>query len=667
MKRAAIALAFLLMLVTVSAFSQSVVPPTMNFQGRLAKPDGTPVPDNAAQPITFRLFAAATGGTALWSQTGNVAVYNGAFAVVLDFSAGFTGTNTLASVFFSNPYLEIQVGNAAAISPRQTFRSVAYAFNAITANTVPNGSIGLNQLANGLLNFSNIAGQVTGSQIANGTITSANFASSVFPGLTPTQQAILGKFSLGAALGTASVTPTGINPQGIAISGNYCYVFNRGSNTLQIFDVTNPASPVLLNALGTATGSQPDVITVSGKYAYVPCYGSSTLQIFDVSNPAAPALVNRPTGTATGNKPAQCVVSGNYAYVTCYGSNTFQIFDVSNPANPTLINAPGTGPGTALDIICLAVASNYAYVTNQNSNTLKVYDVSNPAAPVLKSTTSTGAFPQVIVVVGNYAYLVCYNSNTLQIFNVSNPAAPVLVNGANGTTTGTNPQFVAVSGNYAYVTNYSGNTLQIFDVSNPANPVLTNTLATGTNPEGVAVSGNNIFIANKGSNTFQIFNMTSALNLAGTLNASGDVNANGTVRANGVALSSDARYKTHIATLNNSLDDVLNLRGVTYDFDREKWPAKHFPEGRQIGFIAQELEKVFPELVQTDANGYKSVMYQNLTPVLVEAIKMLKHDNDDLRAQVKELQAQAKENGDIKKQLAELAAALKKMQDEKKR
>ena len=55
-----------------------------------------------------------------------------------------------------------------------------------------------------------------------------------------------------------------------------------------------------------------------------------------------------------------------------------------------------------------------------------------------------------------------------------------------------------------------------------------------------------------------------------------------------------------------------------------------FTDTRQIGFSAQEVEKLFPEVVLTDANGYKSVDYGRLTPVLVEAIKELQKQIDTL-------------------------------------
>ena len=114
---------------------------------------------------------------------------------------------------------------------------------------------------------------------------------------------------------------------------------------------------------------------------------------------------------------------------------------------------------------------------------------------------------------------------------------------------------------------------------------------------------------------------------------------------------SDARYKTNIVALNNALEEILALRGVTYDYKRDDFKAMNFPQGKQVGFIAQELEKVLPELVHTDKEGYKSVDYIHVVPVLVEAIK----------AQQQKIDAQGKqlaEIAELKSQLAALTASL---------
>lgn len=63
-------------------------------------------------------------------------------------------------------------------------------------------------------------------------------------------------------------------------------------------------------------------------------------------------------------------------------------------------------------------------------------------------------------------------------------------------------------------------------------------------------------------------------------------------------------------------------------------------EGTQIGVIAQEVETVFPELVHTDKEGYKSVSYSNLVAPLIEAVKELKQQNETLNNRVEALEKQ---------------------------
>jgi hypothetical protein len=88
--------------------------------------------------------------------------------------------------------------------------------------------------------------------------------------------------------------------------------------------------------------------------------------------------------------------------------------------------------------------------------------------------------------------------------------------------------------------------------------------------------------------------------------------------------SSDSRLKTSIDSIPNTLNKIDSIQGVTYFWDKAKYPNRNFPDGKQIGVIAQDVEKVFPELVHTDAEGYKSVSYEKLSAVLIEAVKKQK-------------------------------------------
>lgn len=106
----------------------------------------------------------------------------------------------------------------------------------------------------------------------------------------------------------------------------------------------------------------------------------------------------------------------------------------------------------------------------------------------------------------------------------------------------------------------------------------------------------------------------------------------GTVNAScGVLVCSDIRYKKNILPLQNMLSKVMQLNGVSYYFKKEEFKDKNFNNNKQVGLIAQEVEKIYPELVQTDLEGFKSIDYAKLTPILIEAIKELKQQNDTLK------------------------------------
>ncbi|MFM7708696.1 MAG: tail fiber domain-containing protein, partial [Gammaproteobacteria bacterium] len=125
------------------------------------------------------------------------------------------------------------------------------------------------------------------------------------------------------------------------------------------------------------------------------------------------------------------------------------------------------------------------------------------------------------------------------------------------------------------------------------------------------------------------------------LDVTGDINASGSVRAAGVALTSDARFKTNVQAITDALSIVRRLQGVSYDWNRAAFPERNFSARPQIGVIAQEVEQVLPELVSTDAQGYKSVNYMGLIPVLIEGMKQ----------QATQLEAQDERLGKAEKQL----------------
>ena len=118
---------------------------------------------------------------------------------------------------------------------------------------------------------------------------------------------------------------------------------------------------------------------------------------------------------------------------------------------------------------------------------------------------------------------------------------------------------------------------------------------------------------------------------------------------------SDKRFKTNIKPIENAVERIKNINGVYYDWNREKFPERDFTDKHQIGVLAQEIEKEFPELVRTGKDGYKSVDYTKLAPILIEAVKELNsefiYQNSELKNRIKTLE---EENEKIRLQNAEV-------------
>ncbi|RZK99397.1 MAG: hypothetical protein EOO89_31150, partial [Pedobacter sp.] len=105
------------------------------------------------------------------------------------------------------------------------------------------------------------------------------------------------------------------------------------------------------------------------------------------------------------------------------------------------------------------------------------------------------------------------------------------------------------------------------------------------------------------------------------LDVNGDINAAGAVRASGIALTSDVRLKKNIVPVKNALSSVMQLNAVSYD--KKESIASNKYNTSEIGFIAQDLRKVFPALVSegNDADKTLAVNYAALIPVLTKAIQ----------------------------------------------
>jgi hypothetical protein len=148
---------------------------------------------------------------------------------------------------------------------------------------------------------------------------------------------------------------------------------------------------------------------------------------------------------------------------------------------------------------------------------------------------------------------------------------------------------------------------------------------------GIYNDANNewLFYGLLNSYTRMYFNGSSKLETTSTgVTVTGDLNS-----------TSDIRYKKNIETIDSALEKVQSLRGVTFDWDNDAFEEKedtkkpNFTE-RATGVIAQDVEKVLPEAVHENKDGFKNVAYGNMVGLLIEAIKEQQEQIDALKAQL---------------------------------
>jgi trimeric autotransporter adhesin len=130
------------------------------------------------------------------------------------------------------------------------------------------------------------------------------------------------------------------------------------------------------------------------------------------------------------------------------------------------------------------------------------------------------------------------------------------------------------------------------------------------------------------------------------------LHVNGNIYLTGnVTGPSDRRLKTEITPINDALATLAKLEGVSF-FWKDDHPNK---DTKQFGLIAQELEKVLPELVKTNADGFKSVNYISLIPFLLESIKQQQSEIESLTSENVTLKSEAAE---LKSEIATLKSTL---------
>lgn len=336
-----------------------------------------------------------------------------------------------------------------------------------------------------------------------------------------------------------------------------------------------------------------------------------------VGVPTAPLDITRPANTFTAlhfleTGQAEATLGHNSGDANFYITNTYALGSAglgTAAKSITLSNAGNVGIGTTNPDTKFQVALG-------NTDRLAVYQ---PADNILAIQTLLDGAP-----FATYGTSFGNGSNVISL----QPMVGFVGIG----TTGPNTTLHVQGGNSATGVARFTNTDYVSGVSGSGLLIITGAISGNTYTRLCAYSGgftawNNLCLQDGGGRVgIGTTNPGYTLDVAGSFNAT-------SLYCNTALWCSDVRYKRDITLLKNSLDNVLKMQGVNYFWKTKDFPDRKFTDAKQIGFIAQEIEKIYPELVNTNEDGYKSVDYSKFTPILVEAIKEQQEIIDNLKVE----------------------------------
>lgn len=244
-----------------------------------------------------------------------------------------------------------------------------------------------------------------------------------------------------------------ISGNSYAVDVNHSFVYLGVGQQLAIFNVMNPASPLLIGTVGGLGDSVQD-IQVIGDLAFVAA-GTAGLHIIDVSDPRQPLIISSYATTGFAN---DIFVLDNHVYLAAGGAGLL-IIDVSDLTTPIQVSASET-PGWDGGVF---VAGGYAYVASGEDG-LRVVDISDPSAPVITGTVRTHNDANDLIIEGDLIY-VAAGSGGLQIVDIRDPLDPKEM----ATVDTGYARKVVVKNSYAYVATERDGVL-VLDITNPSNP-----------------------------------------------------------------------------------------------------------------------------------------------------------------------------------------------------
>ncbi len=612
--------------------AQASVPLLISNQGRLLNAAGQPV--TGAVSMIFSIWDDSTGGNQLWSETQTIQVSDGIFSTSLG------GMVPLDQMIFRNSmlWLQTQIPGDVPMMPRQKLNSNPFAF---TSEGV-NGDVMTSPSSIMIGNLAAAQSQIDITARGDTGIFAMMFQN---PGHPPNPNLAL---ISGPTVSSLVIKPPYPDDMSVAMlsgttSGATLVMKPPAPDDVAVLQLSGDASGAAI-AMRTPSPDDVAVLTLSGNNlgsSLVMRPPNPNVPTLDLSANSVEALLRMRTPTV--DDVAVLTLSGD-------ANGSAIAMRTPSPDDVAVLTLSGDVNGSAIamrtptpDDVAVLIMSG-----NSTGSSLVMKPPSPNSQPILAISGNTdNASIDIKPPNPNNISAISISGNTngasMVMRNPGPNGFPVMLN-SDGTSGGIGILQTDATGQLPAVqlnTNIDGSSFVMHPPSPNSNPFLqmTFTSAGGNfsfiDPAGMPSmnlnsGGGGYFMGNLG---FGTSSMTNILTVA--------QGSPSEPIADAWTTYSSRRWKENIQTLNGSLDKVMRLRGVSFDW---KSNGKH-----DIGVIAEEVGQVVPEVVTYEKNGVdaRSVDYARLTALLIEAVKEQQKAIIDLQSQVTELKAQNQKQADL--------------------